>query len=342
MDLYNIFDDDEDDVQIYEFIQFGLPRQVYERNNYFNVLDDVAFRKRFRLSKDCVLDVLRLIDNHLEYPYDSNNCISPINQLLTCLRFYSTGGHLQMVADFAGMHVSSVSRIIRRVTEAIARLYDIFICLPENENEIKKTQQNFFEIAGFLENRKAYYSINTQVVCDASLKIMNVVARWPGSSHDATIFNHSAIHAAFERNTYRNCLLLGDSGYPCKSYLLTPLLNPATPSEHRYNESHIRTRNTVERLFGVLKRRFSILAYGSRLKTNTTLSVIVAASVLHNIAIGANDVEAPPLPEELNEHVLEQLIMNGHIPHINPEINEPVGAGRMLRQQFINEYFANL
>ncbi|KAJ8967001.1 hypothetical protein NQ317_002758 [Molorchus minor] len=258
MDLYNIFDDDEDDVQIYEFIQFGLPRQVYERNNYFNVLDDVAFRKRFRLSKDCVLDVLRLIDNHLEYPYDSNNCISPINQLLTCLRFYSTGGHLQMVADFAGMHVSSVSRIIRRV-----------------------------------------------------LKILKI-------------------------------LITSDSGYPCKSYLLTPLLNPATPSEHRYNESHIRTRNTIERLFGVLKRRFPILAYGSRLKTNTTLSVIVAASVLHNIAIGANDVEAPPLPEELNEHVLEQLIMNGHIPHINPEINEPVGAGRMLRQQFINEYFANL
>ncbi|KAJ8948137.1 hypothetical protein NQ317_011011 [Molorchus minor] len=258
MDLYNIFDDDEDDVQIYEFIQFGLPRQVYERNNYFNVLDDVAFRKRFRLSRTAFL---------------INNCISPINQLLTCLRFYSTGGHLQMVADFAGMHVSSVSRIIRRVTEAIARLYDIFICLPENENEIKKTQQNFSKLLDSLD------------------------------------------------------------GYPCKSYLLTPLLNPATPSEHRYNESHIRTRNTY------LKRRFPILAYGSRLKTNTTLSVIVAASVLHNIAIGANDVEAPPLPEELNEHVLEQLIMNGHIPHINPEINEPVGAGRMLRQQFINEYF---
>jgi hypothetical protein len=33
---------------------------------------------------------------------------------------------------------------------------------------------------------------------------------------------------------------------------MTPLLNPSTPAEQLCNESHIRTRNVVERLFGVL------------------------------------------------------------------------------------------
>ncbi|KAG8239821.1 hypothetical protein J437_LFUL019404 [Ladona fulva] len=54
--------------------------------------------------------------------------------------------------------------------------------------------------------------------------------------------------------------LLGDSAYPSKSYLLTPVLNPRTPEEQRYNRSHIRTRNTIERCFGVLKSfEFSLL-----------------------------------------------------------------------------------
>lgn len=42
-------------------------------------------------------------------------------------------------------------------------------------------------------NRKSYFSLNVQAVCDADLKLMNVVARWPGSAHDATIFNNSVL-----------------------------------------------------------------------------------------------------------------------------------------------------
>jgi hypothetical protein len=49
-----------------------------------------------------------------------------MNQLLTTLRFYSTGGHLQSIADYCGMHVSTVSRIIVRVSRTIADLYNMY------------------------------------------------------------------------------------------------------------------------------------------------------------------------------------------------------------------------
>nr|CAI5859514.1 unnamed protein product [Callosobruchus analis] len=60
--------------------------------------------------------------------------------------------------------------------------------------------------------------------------------------------------------------LLGDNGYGNNNYLLTPLVAVNIAEERRYNSSHIRTRNPIERLFRVLKRRFPIFLYGCTLK----------------------------------------------------------------------------
>ncbi|XP_050307885.1 putative nuclease HARBI1 [Anthonomus grandis grandis] len=105
--------------------------------------------------------------------------------------------------------------------------------------------------AEVFRNRKGYFSINAQVVGDSQLKIQDIVARWPGSAHDLTVFNNSRIRARFEGQEFQDSVLLGDSGYANRNYLLVPLLNPSNRAEELYNEAHIRTRNTIERLFGV-------------------------------------------------------------------------------------------
>lgn len=43
---------------------------------------------------------------------------------------------------------------------------------------------------------------------------MNVVARWPGATHDSAIFANSRVCGDFEAGRYGNACLLGDSGYP--------------------------------------------------------------------------------------------------------------------------------
>ena len=112
--------------------------------------------------------------------------------------------------------------------------------------------------------------------------------------------------------------------------MLTPLLRPRGHREE-YNMRHIRTRNVIERSFGVLKSRFPILAYGCRLKIETVRTVIVAANILHNIAIKMGDEEPPPIPDELDEHILNGLIENGQIPDAYPINNNVAGAGMVYR-----------
>ena len=125
--------------------------------------------------------------------------------------------------------------------------------------------------AELFRNRKGYFSLNVQAVVNSSLVFENVVSRWHGSVHDATIFNHCRLHARFESGEIENGYLLGDAGYGCRPYLLTPLAAPGTRSEQNYNYAQIRTRNPVERAFGVLKRRFPCLRMGLRVKVKQTL-----------------------------------------------------------------------
>lgn len=100
----------------------------------------------------------------------------------------------------------------------------------------------------------------------------------------------------FERGDFGSYILVGDSGYRNTAYMATPFLNWQNRIENLYNESQIRTRNVVERSYGIIKRRFPILANTIQVNINTAQIIIVACAVLHNVAIDSNDV----VPEDDN------------------------------------------
>ncbi|KAK9739863.1 DDE superfamily endonuclease [Popillia japonica] len=72
-------------------------------------------------------------------------------------------------------------------------------------------------------NRKGFYSINVHIIADASMNILNMNARYPGSVHDAAIWMMSNVNRHL-RNEYLNgrlnCHLIGDEGYPLSPWLL--------------------------------------------------------------------------------------------------------------------------
>ena len=57
-------------------------------------------------------------------------------------------------------------------------------------------------------------------------------------------------------------MLLGDSGYPCSKYLMTPYPSPANNCQENFNRALCRTRVLKEQTFGIMKRRFNSLHDG--------------------------------------------------------------------------------
>ncbi|KAF9818152.1 hypothetical protein SFRURICE_003893 [Spodoptera frugiperda] len=104
-------------------------------------------------------------------------------------------------------------------------------------------------------NRKSYFSVNVQAVVGPFGNFMDIVARWAGSTHDSRIFQMCLLRTKHIQQQHTG-YLIGDSGYPCLRFLLTPVSTPTTHAEQVYNRVHVKTRNVVERTFGRWKRRF--------------------------------------------------------------------------------------
>ncbi|XP_023312753.1 putative nuclease HARBI1 [Anoplophora glabripennis] len=336
------------------------------RKNIFEELDDGKFLERYRLSKKVVIKVLEEIEPALEYATDRNFPLTPIQQLLIALRFYATGSFQTVMGDVHGISKATVCRCVKKVSEAIASLRESYIEFPQNE-ELGTVAKKFFELGRFpgvigaldcthipilspggnmgeiFRNRKGYFSINVQAVCDANLLIRNIVVRWPGSVHDSTIFNNSHLSLLFENEGIpRGFILLGDNGYPLRPFLMTPLLNPETQADQRYNNSHKATRNCIERTFGILKRRFPALSLGLRTKINTSLTIIVAIVVLHNIARLTKD-EDPPEDADLHNSLQERRLSEpNYLLYQNVPVAPILDAnspGTAIRNALINNHF---
>lgn len=119
--------------------------------------------------------------------------------------------------------------------------------------------------------------------------------------------------------------LLGDSGYPLEPWLLTPIAEPYTDKENRFNAMHTKARNTIERAFGVLKTRFRclnkhrVLHYGHE----KVGKIVYTCAIFHNMLTHAFDIDSTIL--ETEEQNVECNINNDYLEE-----------GRRIRNTYIN------
>ncbi|XP_052215115.1 putative nuclease HARBI1 [Dreissena polymorpha] len=266
-------------------------------------------------------------------------------QLLLSLRYLAKGAFYSEVADTHGVSRSTVCRVIGRVVNSINANIDN-IRFPTQPQSLLQMKREFYRkcslpnIVGAIDGtlvpivapteneevyvcRKGFHALNCQAVSSPDLKFLDVVARWPGSTHDSAIFENSRLKDYLDNHD--GMILLGDSGYALKRYLLTPIPAPRNEQEHLYNRRHRQGRLCIERTFGLLKSRFRCLhKTGGVLpfKPQKCASVFVACCRLHNLCL-QNGLPDPPELDLEEDH--------------DQEVDAPDNnlGGQAVRNQFV-------
>lgn len=253
-------------------------RILRDESNVFE-LPEAEFRKRYRLSKDLVQNLIQEITPHMQVG-QRNRKISILCRVMASLRFFAQGSYQRSVGNEidVSMAQQTFSKVLSEVCTAIEAIAHRWIKFPITANEKNTVKMEFMETFGFpgtigcidcthvaiiapLEdehlylNRKGYHSKNVQIICDSRLNILNVNARYGGATHDAFIWRNSAVKRHLEDNYRagdRNSWLIGDSGYPLEPWLMTSIRGAAPDSpEGRYSAALTTARNTVERCIGM-------------------------------------------------------------------------------------------
>ncbi|XP_052768749.1 putative nuclease HARBI1 isoform X2 [Mya arenaria] len=237
-----------------------------------------------------------------------SRAIQAMTKLLITLQFLAKGEFYSEGGLVHGVSRSTVCVSVWQVVDAINQCVNN-IKFPTTQADLASIKQKFYQVArmpnciGAVDGtlipiiaprvrediyvcRKGYHAINVQAVVTPDMRFTDVVAQWPGSTHDNTIFENCGLKAWVEANNVG--WLIGDAGYALKPNMLTPKIRPTTQQENAFNLAHSRTRMVVERAFGLLKSRFRCLHKTGgffQITPEKAAKVFVVCAKLHNMCI---------------------------------------------------------
>lgn len=129
-------------------------------------------------------------------------------------------------------------------------------------------------------NRKGHLSQNVLAACNFEMQFSYILSGWEGSAHDGTVLRDATFNHGFKTPVGR--YWLGDAGYSNADTVLVPYrstryhlkeqrLSGQKPenSKELFNLRHASLRNVIERIFGVVKRKYQILQTPSEYSIDT-------------------------------------------------------------------------
>lgn len=289
------------------------PRRFRLRTMYNHLQESYEYNERFRLDLDTFAYVLQKIEPVLEHPTKRNNAVTPHQQLQIALHWLGSGAQYHCIGDMHGVSKATVCRVIKNVVNAVnTHILSEHVRRPD---DVATVVHQFSQLAGMPRicgavdgtlikmdapaefepiyvDRHGNHSINVMLVCGADLKFYYAYANWPGSTSDARVLRNSGLFHRMEEGwrPFPGTVLLGDSIYPLKPWLIPPVIrNEENVAERRFLRAHKKTRRVIECAIGILKEKFPCLNY-LRLEPEYVCKVVLCCVALCNLTKTENFV----------------------------------------------------
>jgi hypothetical protein len=191
-------------------------------------------------------------------------------------------------------------------------------------------------------NRKGFLSQNVFAACSFDLQFTFIHAGWQGSAHDSLVLKDALIKDRFlpPQGKY----FVADAGYYSTDFLLIPYqktryhlreyakakLRPET-KEELFNLRHAQLRNAIERIFGVVKRKFKILQRPPEFSIRQQVQLVLALTALHNFVISRQ------ASSDVDYHDLDEFDEAEWSPPAPPDVETRYGEAKVAMQRLRDE-----
>ncbi|XP_063530916.1 uncharacterized protein LOC134755454 isoform X2 [Cydia strobilella] len=346
-------------------------RQHGEFFTFFATADDETFENSYRVSRNTFEILFNLIENIIK-KNDTHfrDCISAKERIAICLKYLSTGLSFHRLAENFRIGVSTVSRIVVEVCDALWLVLQPLVIPKPTEDDWKRIAKEFGELwqfkncLGALDGKHVYvkcpansgscffnykhrFSIVLMCLADAKRKIIMVDVGSQGRFSDAGIFDDSVFgrllrekqlnipqpEPLYEGGEPVPFVFVGDEAFPLLENFMRPYPRVQLNEQKRiFNYRLSRARRIVETTFGVLARKWYVYRKDFECNVKTVDKVVKATCVLHNFLIERQ-------PDYFS--TIETTIPTGTLRPItdNPIIVE-TSDGNQVREKYCS-YFNN-
>jgi len=252
--------------------------------------------------------------------------VSEETQVAAALRFYAGASYLDVVSTHK-VEPSSFYAIVKRVTSAVNKelrlagditteagqvaLSSTFVgALPLNPLapsvvgaldglavRIQGPARGATNTPSEFYGRKGFFSSNVQAICDGRCRFVFVSTAAPGAMHDSAAWSQTRLAERLQAAVI--CLgerfVICDDSFSACSHLAPPWPGAALPADRAaFNFFLSQVRQTIERAFGILNKKWGILWSALRVRLGDCGSMVLALMKLHNFIIDRTPATSPP------------------------------------------------
>jgi hypothetical protein len=316
----------------------------------------------------------RLDKRSRRIPKPKNQYWMPVEiKIVVTLRFLA-GGQVYDSADNFGYDRSTVYRAMHETIEAICKCPRFIksVDFKHNDKDWLKEKSRLYQNArvynpfgnlkcvGALDglaieirrpfeddqsnqyaNRKGFFAIVCQGICDADYRFIYFDCSSPGSTHDSVAFGRTSLFPHLVKGLPENYWIACDAAYPLVGSMMKPFPGKTRDNiwEDSYNFHLSSLRITIENSFGIFIQRWGIFWRCLRMDPVPATKIITTCVYLHNFIIdeeGGKNAKQLLQQQEHNYFTFYQDDLFVESGNLRERIASLSGYGKDLRDSLVS------